>query len=90
MTVVVGFVVCRCRVSGSGGDPSVEMPDVEPVDVGERRGLDVGEPGPGSFRVDQFPFVEPVEAFDKGVIETVALGSDRCHDLVVPKTLRVP
>ena len=90
MTVVVGFVVCRCDVTGSWGDPSVEAPLVEPINVGERCKLDVGESFPWSFRVDQFPFVEPVETFDEGVIETVALGTDRSHDEVVPKTLGIP
>ena len=46
----------------------MKTPIVEPVDVGECRILDVGEPVPGSLRVDQFPFVEPVEALNEGVV----------------------
>jgi hypothetical protein len=65
-------VWCRCDVARSWGDPSVEAPMVEPINVGECCELDVGESGPGSFRVDQFPFVEPVETFNEGVIETLS------------------
>ena len=63
MTVEVGFVVCRGRVVRSGGDLAVEAPVVEPVDVGECLIFDVGQSAPGSFRVDQFPFVETVRSF---------------------------
>ncbi len=72
MTVVVGFVVCRGGVSRSGDDPTVKTPVVEPLDVGERCELDIGESAPGSLGVDQLPFVEPVEAFNERVIVTLS------------------
>jgi hypothetical protein len=76
-------VVCRGGVSGSVGDAAVEATLVEPVDVGEGGAFDVGESRPWSFRVDQFPFVEPVEALNEGVVIAVALGADRCDDVVL-------
>ena len=51
MTVVVGFVVCRCRVARAADDPAAEAPVFERVDVAECRELDIGESCPWSLRV---------------------------------------
>ncbi len=72
MTVVVGFVACRGGVSRFGGDPAVEAPVVEPLDVGECCELDIGESRPRSLRIDQLPLVEPVEAFNERVVVTIS------------------
>ena len=83
MTVVVVLERCRGGESWSWFDLAVQATVVEPVDIGEGGELDIVEAPPRSLRVDQFPFVEPVEALDEGVVVGIALGSDRRHDVVV-------
>jgi hypothetical protein len=67
LTVVGGLERGRGGVAGARFDLAVEASLVEPVDVGECGELDVFEPRPWAFRVDQLPLVEPVEALDQGV-----------------------
>lgn len=82
LTVVVDLERGRGGVAGTVDDLAVETA-VEPVGVGEPGELDVLEPVPGTLRVDQLPFVEPVERLAESIVVAVALRADRRDDVVV-------
>ncbi len=89
LTVVGSLERRRGGEAGAGFDLAVEASVVEPVDVGERRELDVVETSPWAFRVDQLPLVEPVERLDEGIVVAVALRADRRNDVVVGEPVGV-
>ena len=62
---------------------------VEPVDVGERRPLDVLDVAPGSLAVNQLGLVEAVEALGERVVVGVSLGPHRRDDGCLVKSLGV-
>jgi len=56
---------------------------VEPVDVAQRRELDLVESPPRSPGVDQLPLVKGVETLDRGIVVAVAARTDRGDDVAL-------
>jgi len=55
----------------------VEPAPIEPVDVGQRRPLDVLDALPRSFVEDELGLVEPDEGLGEGIVIRVAARADR-------------
>ena len=68
-------------------DLAVKPLVVEPVDVGERRPLDVLGTLPGTLVIDQLGLVETVEALGEGVVIGVTLAANRRLDARVDQSM---
>lgn len=71
-------VVVRLELDGPNhAELAVESPVVEPVDVLDRRDLEVRDAAPGPLVADEFDFEDRVHRLREGVVVAVALGADR-------------